>query len=175
MGRAFLFCAAALLIACGSSTVTSSGGNGSSGGNNSGGHSAGAGHAGGDHAGGQNAGGDNNGGLGGGGIGGQGGAGPDPDQPDNDALAMCGMAACADGTAQRIEGNNPASMNNIECIVTGMRDRTPGLYNVQLNHTWTNGSQTWAHTYFITPRRRGRDRCPRNRLYPRPQRRRRQH
>src|SRR5262245_26549577 len=86
-----------------------------------------------------------------GGIGGSGGTAPDPDKPDHEALEQCGQAACPAGFAQRIEGGEPFAMNSMECIVTAMRDRTSGIYHVDLNHTWGNGDTTSKYKMFITP------------------------
>jgi hypothetical protein len=85
------------------------------------------------------------------GNGGSGGTAPDPDKPDHEALEQCGQSACPTGFAQRIEGGEPFAMNNMECIVTAMRDRTSGIYHVDLNHTWGNGDTTSKYTLFITP------------------------
>ncbi len=74
----------------------------------------------------------------------------DTDEADNEALAACGTAACPDGFAQRIEGGQPYSFNAMACIVQAMRDRTPGLYRVTLDHTYSNGSDEAEYTIWIT-------------------------
>jgi hypothetical protein len=91
------------------------------------------------------------GGPGGGGSGGDGSGGTeDPDQADHEALEGCAELACPDAFAQRIEGGSPATMNAVACVVAAMRDRTPGLYRIDLDHTWTNGSATAKHTVLVT-------------------------
>jgi hypothetical protein len=91
-------------------------------------------------------------GQGGQGLGGSAGGGmPDPDQGDHQALDACGSASCPTGFAQRIEGGTPFALHDMGCIVTALRDRTPGLYRVELDHTWSNGSSTSTHTLLITP------------------------
>lgn len=68
---------------------------------------------------------------------------------DNEALAACGTEACS-SFAQRIEDGGEFTIHNFECVLTAMRDRTPGLYSVELDHTWTNGSDTKYYTLWIT-------------------------
>lgn len=74
-----------------------------------------------------------------------------PNEADHEALAACGASACDSGFAQKIEGDNPFTINKMACIVQAMRDRTPGLYSVELDHTWGNGSESAEITLFITP------------------------
>ncbi len=79
---------------------------------------------------------------------------PDPDPPnkdDHDAVAACGTAVCPDGWAQKIEGGSPFAMYDMPCVVEGLRDRKTGVYKVELDHTFTNGSETTTFTLFVTP------------------------
>lgn len=80
------------------------------------------------------------------------GGGVDPREQDNLALAECADdAGCPGGWAQQIEGGMPFSMIDMACVVTAMRDRTPGRYAVQHNHTWGNGETDEDYTLVITP------------------------
>lgn len=72
-----------------------------------------------------------------------------PNKADNEALAACGAEICSGGS-QKIEGNMPYGMSDMTCVLEAMRDRKPGLYRVEQNHTWTNGSDTATFTLLVT-------------------------
>lgn len=86
--------------------------------------------------------------VGGGGAGGEGGQGDT--QADHDALAACGAPTCAKLFAQRIEGGEPFTINDSPCVLEGLRDRTEGAYDIELDHTWGNGSDTRNIRIFVT-------------------------
>lgn len=74
----------------------------------------------------------------------------DSNQVDYEQLATCGSAACPEGFAQRIEEGEPATINDMACIVEAMRDRKPGLYRVKLDLTVSNGSSDANIEIFVT-------------------------
>lgn len=92
-------------------------------------------------------------GGGGGSSSGEGSMGEDsPDlthEADNAALAACGDPVCPAGFAQRIEEGYPFSLD-ATCLLEGMRNRTPGLYRITLDWTWSNGSESSDFTLFVT-------------------------
>lgn len=63
-----------------------------------------------------------------------------PNKANAEKLVACGAIDCG-ASAQRIEGGVPFAMYNMACVVQALRDRTPGSYNVKLDHTWSNGSE----------------------------------
>lgn len=71
-----------------------------------------------------------------------------PNKAHYDTLAACGAVVC-DGFAQRIEGGSPFSTSGLACIVEAMRDRKPGMYQIALNHTWSNGADDAKHLIMI--------------------------
>jgi hypothetical protein len=78
------------------------------------------------------------------------GGGPPANKVDNDTLATCSTAACDLATAQRIEGGSEFAMYGMDCVVSALRDRLPGRYQVELDHTWGNGNQTLTYTYVVS-------------------------
>jgi hypothetical protein len=71
-------------------------------------------------------------------------------EADYETLASCGEAACESAFAQRIELGQPFTINDMECVLAAMRDRTPGLYLVTLNHTWSNGGESSDFALLVT-------------------------
>lgn len=57
----------------------------------------------------------------------------------------------AHSIAQRIEGGDPFAMHGVECLLTALRDRSPGLYRIELDHTHSQGSEDQHHVFAITP------------------------
>jgi hypothetical protein len=84
-----------------------------------------------------------------GGEGGQGGDASLTNKEDHDVLATCSQEGCDLATAQRIEGGSEFAMYGMGCVVTALRDRTPGRYQVELDHSWGNGSETLTYTYVV--------------------------
>ena len=75
-----------------------------------------------------------------------------PGQDDHDQLLECsGDRPCNDRAfAQRIEGGSPFSMFEVECLLVALRDRTPSVLQMELNHGYTNGAELWSHVLVVT-------------------------
>ena len=58
---------------------------------------------------------------------------------------------CIDALAQVIEGGDPFTMNRIACLLGRLRDRTPGVYRMKLDHGHTIGHEGARHAFAITP------------------------
>ncbi len=86
--------------------------------------------------------------AGGGGAAGMGGV---PNLADRESLLMCAKeSSCRTALAQRIEGGGTFTINDAECLLTSLRDRVVGTYEIELDHTFTSGSVTDAHLLVIT-------------------------
>ncbi|HRI70487.1 MAG TPA: hypothetical protein PK156_39920 [Polyangium sp.] len=75
---------------------------------------------------------------------------PTKGKADYDTFLTCASPTCK-GWAQRIEGGTPFSMYDMACVVQAMRDRTPGMYGVKLNHTFSNGQNNGEYSLLIGP------------------------
>lgn len=88
-------------------------------------------------------------GVGGGGTGG-GDAGPEPNQEDFEALSACfETSPCERAWVQG--GEDGVWGRGVGCVVTALRDRTPGIYHLDLYWTVENAEQYSDYSYVITP------------------------
>ncbi|MEM7136109.1 MAG: hypothetical protein AAF500_05985 [Myxococcota bacterium] len=85
------------------------------------------------------------------GAGGMAGAGGVANLADRESLLMCAEeSSCRTALAQRIEGGETFTINDAECLLTSLRDRVEGTYEIKLDHTFSSGSVTDAHLLVIT-------------------------
>ena len=73
------------------------------------------------------------------GTGGEGGEGED-NQADHDALAACGTPTCAELFARKVEGGEAHAFEEWSCVLDALRDRTPGAYDVRMEHAHSSGT-----------------------------------
>lgn len=84
------------------------------------------------------------------GSGGDGGS-EDPAFADHMKLEECfDDSPCRTARAQRIEGWDPWGLSP-QCLLTALRDGSPGLYRMELDHTYSNGADIDEHVFVITP------------------------
>ena len=78
----------------------------------------------------------------------------DPDEAAHRQLDHCGNdSGCPrSGFVQRADAfSGIFSMADVECLLAALRDRTPGLYEIELDWTWANGSHISTLSFAITP------------------------
>ena len=86
------------------------------------------------------------------GVGGAAGSPPDDNLLDRQTLQACtDESNCRKALAQVIEGGERFTINDAECLLIALRDRTEGRYEIDLDHTFTSGSFTDQHLLVITP------------------------
>ncbi|MFW2387096.1 MAG: hypothetical protein ACN4G0_02090 [Polyangiales bacterium] len=67
------------------------------------------------------------------------------------------LGACADdlmcpgGFAQLADGGDQFALRDLECVLTSLRDRFPGVYRVELDDTHAQGTEVRLLTFVITP------------------------
>lgn len=69
-------------------------------------------------------------------------------QADFEALSACqAPSPCAKSFVQVIEGGTlvPPAVQRVDCVLDALAKRTPGLYEHETDHTFTNGAWTQMH------------------------------
>jgi hypothetical protein len=53
-------------------------------------------------------------------------------------------------STRRVQGSVPFAAQGFDCVLSGLRDRVPGLYELQLVHEHSAGTDVWQHRLVVT-------------------------